>query len=740
MGGSHVIHSEIARAITLLHPPGAVMELRALDVSSRSGRRDTYSGYYTDPAKAAADAAELNGRAVGIYVTMNEIKPALLARAVNRCRAVGKDPTTADHDAIRRRWLLIDFDAVPVKGISATDTEVAAAIDRSNEVREYLTELDWPLPLACGSGNGAHLLYRIDEPTDDGGLVKAVLVGLSNRFPANEAGVKIDTSVHNPARITKLYGTLACKGESTRDRPHRLSRILSPADLVAMPVSTEQLELVAGLGKQKAEDESWNIRLGGSREFDLGDWVGRHLPDARQSSWENSRRRWSIPVCPFNSDHSRGEAWVGERASGAMVAGCRHDSCNWGWRDLRERLEPGCYDRKDTGTTRPPVNGHNAHNGHKAHPAAWIHRADLVQRIRSRAREPWLSLGLDSGEIVSVRAGSIVTLSGPTGAGKTSLASGIAIRHAAESGTSLVLSRELTADEMAARMIGMQTDQGWADVLKGSLSDDEMLAALPERLVIIDRTGATLQELAAELARIRALDPMVAILVIVDYGQIVGANSEDQRARVSATWEGADELARTHRVVVLMLSQMSRANARAARSGERLGADALDGGAESAAIERYSTVVLELGQYSEPDEQGHREVNLSIAKGRMSGGDVVIPMRYHGKTGRWTVVGASKPAAEVRARAAEGRTEDRITAAIDRMVEAAAKASEPMTGEELRRSARCGHDIKALAIQRALAGGELVEVKQRRNSQHWLLWTRKKALATGVEIVEANHG
>jgi hypothetical protein len=56
------------------------------------------------------------------------------------------------------------------------------------------------------------------------GLVRRVLLALAERF--NSAQVKIDASVFNPSRICKLYGTLACKGDSTADRPHRWSRLI----------------------------------------------------------------------------------------------------------------------------------------------------------------------------------------------------------------------------------------------------------------------------------------------------------------------------------------------------------------------------------------------------------------------------------------------------------------------------------------------------------------------------------
>src|SRR5690606_5690380 len=139
------------------------------------------------------------------------------------------------------------------------------------------------------------------------------------------------------------------------------------------------------------------------------------------------------------------------------------------------------------------------------------------------------------------------------------------------------------------------------------------------------------------------------IMAVADYGQILEAPGEGTRDRVAAVWREANRLARHYRAVVVMLSQMSRAASRAARAGERLGADAMDGGAETAAIERWSTLVLEIGAVGEEDGAGWREVALSIGKGRMSGGDRVVPMRYHGAHGRWRVAGEARPAAEVRA-------------------------------------------------------------------------------------------
>lgn len=217
--------AEIERALRLFRQPGEVVELRALHVSTPNYRRGhTVSGYYDDLARAAKDAADLSPFAAGVYFTLNPVNPALLARARNRCRPIEREPLTSDNDVARRSWLLVDLDAARPAGISATDAERDAARERARAVYRYLSGAGWPEPVVADSGNGAHLLYPIDLPTDDDGLVQRTLEALAARF--DDRLVTVDTTVFNPARITKLYGTRAGKGDHTPDRPHRLARLV----------------------------------------------------------------------------------------------------------------------------------------------------------------------------------------------------------------------------------------------------------------------------------------------------------------------------------------------------------------------------------------------------------------------------------------------------------------------------------------------------------------------------------
>jgi hypothetical protein len=173
-------------AIGLLFDPGDVIEIRALDV-----RRDgiqhgsIHAGYFNvENTQAIASAIRsVDGRAAGVYVVLNKLNPVLLARANNHLKA-GLKNTTADADILERRWLYIDADARCPAGISSSDPEHEASVQRAVSIREFLRGRGWPEPIHSDSGNGSHLLYRLPKlPLDRAGeLVKRCLQALTARF------------------------------------------------------------------------------------------------------------------------------------------------------------------------------------------------------------------------------------------------------------------------------------------------------------------------------------------------------------------------------------------------------------------------------------------------------------------------------------------------------------------------------------------------------------------------------
>ena len=119
--------SPVLEALELLLEPGGVAELRAI---GRDGR--IASGYFDDPERLAerAEALDDSREYSGVYVTLNPVDPALLARRANRVatRLGKRDATTADADILRRRWLPVDLDPVRPSGVSSTDDEHRAAL------------------------------------------------------------------------------------------------------------------------------------------------------------------------------------------------------------------------------------------------------------------------------------------------------------------------------------------------------------------------------------------------------------------------------------------------------------------------------------------------------------------------------------------------------------------------------------------------------------------------------------
>ena len=94
-------------------------------------------------------------------------------------------------------------------------------------------------PIRAISGNGGHLLYPLipERPAAKyAPAIKAILEQISEEF--STPAVNIDTKVFNPARIWKLYGTTAKKGDALpagpnrEARPHRMTGI----DLIPLGV------------------------------------------------------------------------------------------------------------------------------------------------------------------------------------------------------------------------------------------------------------------------------------------------------------------------------------------------------------------------------------------------------------------------------------------------------------------------------------------------------------------------
>ena len=223
-GSTGADRAEIRRALEILIDPDHAYEVQALP----SGKWWHLEGKDLDGGvQAAWEMSEERG----VYWMLNPFPVGL-----------GRPPRFKD--ILSRRWLLIDVDPIRPKGekdVNATDEEKAECGKVTCEILTHLEDLGWPRPVMVDSGNGWHLLFRIDLPNTDLAriLLKDVLAWLGDKFDSDKA--KVDRAVHNANRISKLPGTWARKGPEEPSRPHRMAHLLVAPNPVEI-VTTEQLE------------------------------------------------------------------------------------------------------------------------------------------------------------------------------------------------------------------------------------------------------------------------------------------------------------------------------------------------------------------------------------------------------------------------------------------------------------------------------------------------------------------
>lgn len=330
----------IMSALQTLFRPEDVVELRAF---GNNGKKQVSAGYFDSDHwyLLAEQATALNAKGAAVYITLNPVEPQLLSRYSNRVEPYAT-ATTTDKQILRRRLLMIDLDPVRPSGTSSTTLQLSAARRKALEVNGYLLGLGWPMPILAESGNGYHLLFSIDLPNDDKttALIKAVLNAFADRF--DDAVVKIDRAVFNAARICKLYGTVANKGDHTPNMPWRLSKILHIPKRV--DVTEEQLESTLPIPTASTIQIQVSHRANQTTEPKIGAFNLEEI--LLRSSLEfkvdqhDGMERFKLAKCPFNTEHVNGEAAIFREVSGKLRFKCQHDSCSSKhWRDVRDLLD-----------------------------------------------------------------------------------------------------------------------------------------------------------------------------------------------------------------------------------------------------------------------------------------------------------------------------------------------------------------------------------------------------------------
>lgn len=339
----------MTRSINTLHGKD-LFEVRIFEgKTSQSSKWSNFSGYFNSTEQLFTELDHLHlQRYKAVCITLNSINPALIARSANKLKIA--ESTTSDRDVICRKWLFIDLDPKRPSDVSSSDEERRNACCLASKIIEDLsTNFGFPEPILSDSGNGYHLLYRIDLPSESD-LPRNFLDALSERYSNQD--IEVDRTVYNAARLIKLCGTLACKGDSHQDsgRVHRMSTIVSlPKDLVLLDADKisafieNNPHFYNSTNSTKISVESARA-LSDPNRLDLCNldkMVHEHFDKFEVKPYKTDKNYgyiWPLGICPFDSNHKNSSSiFFNNEIFGFK---CHHASCvKYRWNDVSRLLE-----------------------------------------------------------------------------------------------------------------------------------------------------------------------------------------------------------------------------------------------------------------------------------------------------------------------------------------------------------------------------------------------------------------
>lgn len=346
----------IRKAISVLKQKGELFEVRII---GKGHRKRIISGYFTDADTLISQFDTIDPRNTNMYITVNQVNVDCYAREQHDCFRQ-TDTTTSDHEIDSYEWLFIDLDPVRVSEVSSSDAELEESRILADKVYEYMKCLGFEEPVRAMSGNGHHLLYKINLPNTDANkaLIERCLINLASIFSTEH--VKIDIVNHNQSRICKLYGTLAQKGSNTKTRPHRMSCLTS----VPTKIKTNDRALLEKLAAELPDMPQTSTRntTRQTSEFDIEDWMREHGLTPIRTDAGTGCTIYPLANCPFDHSHTNGDSKIFKYSNGAIAFKCHHNSCKGKvWQDVRELLEPGAYDKQDEESDRKIDEGWQRH-------------------------------------------------------------------------------------------------------------------------------------------------------------------------------------------------------------------------------------------------------------------------------------------------------------------------------------------------------------------------------------------
>lgn len=331
---------EIRKAIEQIHPNHELYEVRIIGKT-----KAPISGFFKDSDTLISALGTVDLRATNLYITLNAIDDDLYAR--QQCDHFVKGANGAeDSDITGYNWLFVDLDPVRKSGISSTDDELKEAYVLAKRIYQFLQEYGFEEPVKAVSGNGAHLLYRVNlaNTEENKTLIEKCLKALALMFDTDK--VEVDTANFNQSRVCKLYGTLAQKGANTEKRPHRMSRIIGDIKKVK-PTDIAYLKKLAAEYPEEEPQKPTVYNNYNPAEFDIENWMQKYGLRYTAKAFK-SGTKYILDECPFDSSHKAPDSMITKSASGAIGFKCLHNHCqDYHWKELRLKFEPNAYEHND---------------------------------------------------------------------------------------------------------------------------------------------------------------------------------------------------------------------------------------------------------------------------------------------------------------------------------------------------------------------------------------------------------
>lgn len=314
--------------------------------------RFQYSGYFNNIdnlINAIKPYADMDDEQV--YFVLNTIDKACYGR--QQSEKIVKSPkiTTNDNDITHRNWVMCDFDPVRKSGTNSSNDELELAHKRAQDVFRFLREKGFAEPIICVSGNGYHLMYRIDEDNSEANteIIKGFFKYMSSQYSDDK--VDFDEKNFNLARLCKLYGTTAKKGANLADRPWRESKIVYvPKNVNTTPIEKfkELADLLPKEEPKTTPNQQRRYAYSNGQPFDLVAWLNQHGIKYREKK-SGTSTMYELEECPWIETHSDRKKWDSALfvdGDGKITFNCTHSHCKGKtWHDVRLKYEPNAYDR-----------------------------------------------------------------------------------------------------------------------------------------------------------------------------------------------------------------------------------------------------------------------------------------------------------------------------------------------------------------------------------------------------------